>query len=618
MVRGDCRPLAEVVGRVVSTTAAGRPARPRRRVAGVWLLAVPAATIVILLFVFPLVGLIGTSFRTVDGGFTLGWYHQALDPHQELFLTIIRRTAWIALIVTTACGVVGYAVAYAAISLPRRLGLLLIGVICLPFFTSALVRTFSWQVILANNGPLNHALIKLGLTDHPVTLVYNDIGVVIGMTQVLLPMMVFPIYSAMRSIDLNVVAAAESLGSSPFRAWRTTFLPLSMPGVAAGSALVFVVALGFYTTPALLQGASTPMFAPRMDALSSLPGTSGALAAQSTLVLLSSIVLLAVFRRQLGLVGAKRANAQGRSAPARTRSSMARTISGNVSGALHKGGLALDIAGALLRWPAVALLTTVALAMSIGPMIIVTMVGFSDGTFLVFPPAAYSTRWFSEYLHDPEWLGATATSLRISLLAALITVVAGAGAAFVIARSRRPTISTLGFAALVAPMVVPQIVLAVALLSQFINMRIQGTSTALTLGYLVVCLPLSVLLLTAAFRALDPVYERASASLGASAFQTARWVIAPLIAPALTGAALFSFVTAFSDLVMAQFLGGPQAQTLERLMFQDIREEVSPEIAAVGTLLLLLVIVLGLMATTAFLVAARRLRPAATGDDTRR
>lgn len=555
-----------------------------------------------------------------DGTISFDLYGQALDPDQDLFLTVITRTAWIAFVVTLCCAVLGYAVAYAAVFLPGRLGVVLIGIICLPFFTSALVRTFGWQVILANKGPVNDVLIQLGVVDEPITLVYNDIGVVIGMTQVLLPMMVFPIYSAMRSIDRSLLVAAESLGSSPFRAWRTTFLPLSLPGVAAGSALVFVVALGYYTTPALLQGASTPLFSQRMDSLSGLPGRSGSVAAQATLVLLASLVLLALFRRQLGLVSSSR---RALRTPRARQSDAWDQLSvgwGSTLGsrAGRRIGRIVDTIGRVGRWPLVAVLSLVALAMSIGPLVVVFIVGFSDGTFLVFPPEGYSTRWFSEYLDDPEWLDATATSLRVSIIAALITVVAGAGASFAVARSRRPLLATAAFATLVAPMVVPQIVLAIALLSLFISVGLHGTTVALVLGYVVISLPLAVLLLTSAFRGLDPLYERASSGLGASPFQTARWVLVPLLVPALTGALLFSFVTAFSDLVMAQFLGGPRAQMLERLMYQDIREEVSPEVAAVGSLLLVLVLLLALVATGIHSLTARRAKAASATPALRR
>jgi ABC-type spermidine/putrescine transport system permease subunit I len=134
---------------------------------------------------------------------------------------------------------------------PRVAGLLLIAVL-LPFWSSLLVRTYAWQVILRDTGIINSFLVDVGVIDEPIPLIRTTLGVLLGMSQVLLPFMVLPIYAVMRRIDPELPRAAANLGASPFAAFRRVFLPLSMPGVIAGSLLVFVLALGFYITPALL------------------------------------------------------------------------------------------------------------------------------------------------------------------------------------------------------------------------------------------------------------------------------------------------------------------------------------------------------------------------------
>jgi ABC-type spermidine/putrescine transport system permease subunit I len=143
----------------------------------------------------------------------------------------------------------------------RRVRTLLIVLVLVPFWTSILVRTFAWMVILGRRGLVNQVLLDWGLIDRPLVLVYNMLGVQIGMVHVLLPFMVFPLLSVMARIDTALVAAARSLGASPPQAFRRIFFPLSLPGVAAGCALVFLLAVGFYITPALLGGEGQVTFA---------------------------------------------------------------------------------------------------------------------------------------------------------------------------------------------------------------------------------------------------------------------------------------------------------------------------------------------------------------------
>jgi len=130
-----------------------------------------------------------------------------------------------------------------------------------PFWTSVLVRTFAWMVILGKKGIVNQALLGWGLVDRPLPLIYNMVGVQIGMVHVLLPFMVFPLLNVMGRIDVSLIAAARSLGASPRAAFFRVFLPLSLPGVSAGCVLVFLLAVGFYITPALLGGEGQVTFA---------------------------------------------------------------------------------------------------------------------------------------------------------------------------------------------------------------------------------------------------------------------------------------------------------------------------------------------------------------------
>jgi putative spermidine/putrescine transport system permease protein len=176
-------------------------------------------------------------------------------PRDEaIFVDVFARTFWVSTLVTAVCLLLGYPVAYLLATLPARSRSLLMFFVLLPFWTSALVRTTAWLVLLQRNGVVNSFLLRLGLVTEPLPLVFNRIGVVIAMTQVLLPFMILPIYSVMRGIDPQHVRAATSLGARPIVALWKVYLPQTTPGVSAGCAIVLISALGFYVTPAVVGG----------------------------------------------------------------------------------------------------------------------------------------------------------------------------------------------------------------------------------------------------------------------------------------------------------------------------------------------------------------------------
>lgn len=234
-----------------------RLARPRSgrrpgggRIANRWAwLALPTIAFLVVFFVAPLILM---SLRSVTDPPNAGLSNYAEFFGSEADIRVLINTFYIATISTIVCLVIGYPYAYLMnIVRPRVAGLLLIAVL-LPFWSSLLVRTFAWEVILRDTGVINSILINWGVITEPLTLMRNTLGVIIGMSQILLPFMVLPLYTVMRRIDPELTRAAANLGAPPFAAFRRVFLPLSLPGVIAGSLLVFVLALGFYITPTLL------------------------------------------------------------------------------------------------------------------------------------------------------------------------------------------------------------------------------------------------------------------------------------------------------------------------------------------------------------------------------
>jgi ABC-type spermidine/putrescine transport system permease subunit I len=235
---------------------AGEAGGPRLSLAGLrpdrWsLLAVPAILFLGAFFLIPLLAM-GVRSVTDPPGAGLSNYEQFFA--EQAYVRILTNTFWIALLATLSCLLVGYPFAYLMTVVPGRVaGLLLIAVL-LPFWSSLLVRTFAWQVILRDTGIINRFLLDLGLISEPLTLIRTTGGVILGMSHILLPFMVLPLYAVMRRIDPEFGRAAANLGATPATAFLRVYLPLSLPGILAGCLLVFVLALGFYITPALLGG----------------------------------------------------------------------------------------------------------------------------------------------------------------------------------------------------------------------------------------------------------------------------------------------------------------------------------------------------------------------------
>lgn len=261
------------------------------------LLVMPLVTLLITVFFYPIGRLIVASLW--DPGFTLEHYRHLYE--EPLYLAIMLRTLRIALLTTVVGLVLGYPVAL-FMSKCRGLALVLVAAcVLVPLWTSTLVRSYAWTVLLQRNGILNTWLRRLGIIDAPLNLMYTEGAVLIAMTHVLLPFMIMPIFSSLRRIPRDLTLAAESLGAGRPAVFRHVVLPLSLPGLAAGSVLVFILSLGFFITPALLGGPRTLMISTLISQqateLLNWPFT-GAL---SALLLAVTVGLVLLFNRVLGL-----------------------------------------------------------------------------------------------------------------------------------------------------------------------------------------------------------------------------------------------------------------------------------------------------------------------------
>jgi ABC-type spermidine/putrescine transport system permease subunit I len=225
-----------------------------------------------------------------------------------LYRNALLRTFRLSLTVTLACLVLGYPVAYVLARARGWRGQVLLALVVAPFWISVLARSFTWMVLLQRQGAVNRLLLALGVVREPVPLVYNEIGVHIGMVHVLLPYMILSLYGAMRGIDPGLLRAAAGLGATEWQAFRRVWWPLSRAGVGAGSLLLFVVALGFFITPALLGGGKVTTLAMLIEAHVSQAQDWPLASALGLVLLVATVVALVPAQRALRLetlVGAR-------------------------------------------------------------------------------------------------------------------------------------------------------------------------------------------------------------------------------------------------------------------------------------------------------------------------
>ena len=230
----------------------------RERVA-LFSLSLPALALVIVTMVIPVAWLFWLSFLDDDG--SLSWVNYQRLIQQPSYERILLATFEISALTTAICIALGYPLSYVLSQLrPRVANLCMMGVL-MPFWTSILVRTYAWLVLLQRHGVINDWGTRLGLWDQPITLIYNLNGTLIGLVHIMLPFLVLPLYSSMRAIDADYLKAASNLGASPVQAFWRVFFPLSLPGLLAGSLIVFILCLGSYVTPAMLGGGRVIMVA---------------------------------------------------------------------------------------------------------------------------------------------------------------------------------------------------------------------------------------------------------------------------------------------------------------------------------------------------------------------
>ena len=258
---------------------------------GLKLLLTISVTFLLVFMILPILDMF-TKSVVDDNGFTWSYFKEFFS--KSLYAKILLNTIRLSLIIGLVTIVLGYPVAYLMNRVGPVLRCIIMGCVQIPFWTSLLVRTYSWIAILQNQGVVNVVLQKLGIIKQPIQLLYNDAGVIIVMTYIMLPYMIFSISSVMGQIDKNVIIASRSLGAGKTITFFRIFLPLSLPGIMSGFFIVFLNTMGYYIVPALVGGQKSQMFSQTIqNELSGVLNWNFASAISIILVMVTMMIVLA-------------------------------------------------------------------------------------------------------------------------------------------------------------------------------------------------------------------------------------------------------------------------------------------------------------------------------------
>jgi putative spermidine/putrescine transport system permease protein len=553
---------------------AGRlaPARAGRGRATGWLLLLPSLVALAVFFVLPLLSVVVDSVTEPETG--LGNYASLFTDGYTL--RVLGRTLLVALVVSVVGVLLAYPYAYAMTLVGPTMRAVLVTIVLIPFWTSMLARNFAWMILMQDGGLIQDMLRPFGLGN--VTLLGSTTAVGISMAQVLLPFLVLPMYSAMDQIDRRLLAAAQSLGSPRGRAFRRVYLPLSMPGVIAGVSLVFVLALGFYVTPALLGSTRNAMIAQVINVRAKELLDFGGAGAMGVFLLAVTLVVLGVSRRLAGQRFS--AVAPGYQPPR----------------AHGKEGQPAEMR------PWLKVHTVLVAILLVAPTLVVIPMSFSSGKTFQFPPQGWSLQWYERLFTSPQWTAAIFNSVQAGLITAVFATVLGTTAALGLMRLA-PRWRGVLTGLLLSPMIVPHILVALVVFAAFLQAGLNGTLIGIILAHTAMAVPFVVIAVTARLQGMDARLPGVAASLGASPFAAFRRVTFPLLLPGILSGAVLAFVTSLDEVVIALFLQAPGAVTLPVQMFNSVTIQIDPTISAASSLIVVLVSVPILLAQV---ISARR------------
>lgn len=549
--------------------------------------ATPLLVLLIGFLAIPLSYIVWGSFEGTK--FNFAFYGRVFASTANF--NILVHTLRVGLIVTVVSIVLAYPVAY-LLTKVRSLPLSVLSVfILIPLFTAFLIRTYAWMIILGREGIINNTLLWLRIISAPLQLLNTTFAVVVGMTHVFVPMAIFTMYSAMARIDHGYSQAAQILGAKPVQAFLRVYLPMTLPGVFSAGILIFISAIGFYITPALLGGPSDTMISQMIvDQMTTLLNFELGYASSIVLLLVTiAILFVASLFIPLEMIwSSSTATSDGEPrAGARLFKRVKRALSPLISmfeGGAHAVTKPLLTKNQLWLW----IYTVAILIFLTAPLVVVVMLSFSSSPFVVFPPPGFSMQWWQKLANATDWHQSFLFSIQLGVAAALVATIIGTMGAFWLVRTKFMFKKML-FLVSLSPLMVPVVIIATSLYVFEARLKMVGTFTGLVIGHVLLAVPYVIVVMSAALRNFDTSLEPAAAVHGARPLQVLRLVTLPILKPALLTAGLLAFLTSFDELLVSIFLLGRQTPTLPIKFWADIKYQIDPLLSAASTLIVVLV-----------------------------
>lgn len=550
-----------------------------------------AGPLIILMVGFLFIPLSYIVWGSLEGSkFNFSHYTRVFSS--EINFNILLRTLHIGLIVTVISVTAAYPVAYLLTKLKAGALSTVSIFILIPLFTAFLIRTYAWMIILGREGIINNALIGLGFTSTPLPLLNTTFAVVVGMAHVFIPTAIFTMYSSMVRIDHEFARAAQILGAKPVQAFLRVYLPLTLPAVFSASILIFITAIGFYITPALLGGPSDTMISQLIVAqMTTLLNFELGYASSIVLLLVTICILfVASFFVPLEMIWSS-STAASSDEELRSGARLLRHLKRAIGPALLVTETVLHGATRPLlthdaRW--LWAYTIVVLVFLTAPLIVVVILSFSSSPFVVFPPPGFSLQWWQKLANAKEWHQSFFFSVQLGIASAFVATIIGTMGAFWLVRTKF-LFKRMLFLFSLSPLMVPVVIIATSLYVFEARLRILGTFGGLVMGHVLLSVPYVIVVMAAALRNFDESLEPAASVHGARPLQVLRYITLPILKPALLTAGLLAFLTSFDELLVGIFLLGRQTPTLPIKFWGDIKYQIDPLLSAASTLIVILV-----------------------------
>lgn len=574
-----------------------------------YVLLAPSTIILLFAFFIPIIYLFALCvYHGVPGSGLIDYSNPNLDNFIRFMdsynLKVLLRTLRIALVATVVSLVIGYPIALSMTKGSNRKKSIMLALLLTPLVTNVVARTLGLMIIFGNSGPVNEVIEILGFEG--IKFLGEEFGIVLGLVQVYTPYMVLSIKAVLENTNFNLQEAARDLGCSKWQAFRKVVLPLSMPGVVAGSLFVFLLSFSSYITPKLM-GKGTIMTMSMYVYQQGMSLMDWPFAAAVAIVLLVvSLLLVTLYNKmtsriermndRTGLYRNTNYSGSWHLFVARIKdffydiyANIMRRLerSESTARALHGLSSGFQVAGTIVVKACVVL----GVIFIICPLPIVIISSFTDASLVYFPPKGFSLKWYVGLLEKTEYLRSFLVSLRLAFGAVAIALVTGTMVAVALTRFRFRFTNFLRTFFL-SPLMIPGVIFGLAAVRFSSLIGWNASFKALLAAHIVICSTYVIRTVLSSLIGFDTSIEEAARDLGATSWQTFWKVTFPIIRPSIIVSGLFSFITSLDETTVSVFLVGGQTVTLPVRIFSQLEYGLEPTITCISSLLVIFALII--------------------------